>query len=111
MASDIILRSYLKEQQSCIIPFTTTAFLNATVASQVFNRSLLDWDNEQPDVLKAMYKYYGQEDGVAIDRSSCASYANGMWLHPPLAIIFASWLNSDFAVWCGIQIEQIRSTN
>ena len=31
----------------------------------------------------------------------------GTFLHPDLAILFARWINPDFAVWCDAIIKQI----
>ena len=36
---------------------------------------------------------------------ACAN--GGTWLHPKLAIVFARWLNTKFAVWCDLKIEAI----
>ncbi|PIB69524.1 KilA-N domain-containing protein [Pseudomonas sp. 2995-3] len=38
---------------------------------------------------------------------SKAGANGGTWLHPKLAIVFARWLNTKFAVWCDLKIEAI----
>lgn len=31
----------------------------------------------------------------------------GTWLHPKLAVVFARWLDTKFAVWCDLKIDSI----
>lgn len=31
----------------------------------------------------------------------------GTWAHPKLAVFFARWLDTDFAVWCDVVIDDI----
>lgn len=38
---------------------------------------------------------------------SKAGANGGTWLHPKLAIVFARWLSTKFAVWCDLKIEAI----
>lgn len=34
-------------------------------------------------------------------------YHGGSWAHPKLAVFFARWLDTDFAVWCDTVIDDI----
>src|SRR3546814_18047139 len=31
----------------------------------------------------------------------------GTWLHPKLGVMFARWLDVNFAIWCDMQIDEI----
>jgi hypothetical protein len=48
---------------------------------------------------------------LVIVRGGSAENGGGTWIHPKLAIDFARWLSSDFAVWCDLQIEKILHSN
>ncbi|HDS1582158.1 TPA: KilA-N domain-containing protein [Stenotrophomonas maltophilia] len=34
----------------------------------------------------------------------------GTWFHPKLAVHFARWLSTEFAVWCDLQIDELLRT-
>lgn len=48
-----------------------------------------------------------KETGFVKTKSGSAEIGGGTWLHPKLAVIFARWLDVNFAIWCDEQIDQI----
>ena len=48
-----------------------------------------------------------KETGFVKTKSGAAEIGGGTWLHPKLAVIFARWLDVNFAIWCDEQIDQI----
>ena len=48
-----------------------------------------------------------KKTGFVRARAGCPDSGGGTWLHPKLAIVFARWLDVDFAVWCDEQIDTL----
>lgn len=44
---------------------------------------------------------------LVVTKSGPPSIGGGTWLHPKLAVVFARWLDDDFAVWCDENIDNI----
>lgn len=45
--------------------------------------------------------------GLVRARAGAPDTGGGTWLHPKLAVVFARWLNIDFAVWCDLHIDAL----
>jgi hypothetical protein len=43
--------------------------------------------------------------GLVVTKSGGPEAGGGTWLHPKLAVAFARWLSSEFAIWCDTQIS------
>lgn len=48
-----------------------------------------------------------KKTGFVRTRAGAPETGGGTWLHPKLAVIFARWLDIDFAIWCDEQIDSI----
>lgn len=45
--------------------------------------------------------------GVARTKAGSPANGGGTWLHPKASVVLARWVNTKFAVWCDMQIDQI----
>lgn len=52
-----------------------------------------------------------KKTGLVKTKSGSPENGGGTWLHPKLALVFARWLNIDFAIWCDEQIDNLLRTN
>lgn len=48
-----------------------------------------------------------KKTGLVRTKAGAPETGGGTWLHPKLAVIFARWLDIDFAIWCDEQIDSI----
>ncbi len=48
-----------------------------------------------------------KQTGFVKTKSGSQEIGGGTWLHPKLAVVFARWLDVDFAIWCDEQIDII----
>ena len=82
-------------------------YLNATKTAKHFNKRVDKWkENSQTvEYLKALSNcpLKGKLEFII----SKEGRYGGTWIHKKLIIFFARWLNSDFAVWCDTQIDEI----
>jgi hypothetical protein len=94
--------------------FQTDGFINATAVAKQFNKSPKDYLKSKrtqeyiESIRGILLLEYNQ---VVIVKNGSVENGGGTWLHPKLAIDFARWLSSDFAVWCDLQIEKILYSN
>ena len=110
MSSEITLKPYVHNGQAIEVPFTHTAFFNATVAAKPFGKEPHAWlrSKEAQDYLEAFRKIHGTEQKqLVITKRGGEPTEQGTWLHPKLGVPFARWLNPEFAVWADMQIESI----
>lgn len=56
---------------------------------------------------KAKLLRLAKKTGFVKTKSGAMEIGGGTWLHPKLAVIFARWLDLDFAIWCDEQIDII----
>jgi hypothetical protein len=45
--------------------------------------------------------------GLVRTKAGSPEFGGGTWLHPKLAVVFARWLDIDFAVWCDLHIDAL----
>lgn len=48
-----------------------------------------------------------KQTGFVKTKSGSQEIGGGTWLHPKLAVVFARWLDVNFAIWCDEQIDII----
>ncbi|MEY4768969.1 MAG: hypothetical protein RL637_1608 [Pseudomonadota bacterium] len=90
--------------------FQTDAFINATAIAKQFNKFPKDYlkSERTKEYIESIRRIILiEQNQLVIVRSGSTENGGGTWLHPKLAIDFARWLDSDFAVWCDCQIEKI----
>ena len=90
--------------------FQKDASINATAIAKQFNKSPKDYLrlDRTKDYIEAVRRNRLTEENqlVTINQGGTPE-EQGTWIHRFLAIDFARWLNSDFAVWCDMQIESL----
>ena len=129
--ADIIPFDY----QGQFVRFNSDGWINATDIARQFGKEPNDWLMQRDSVkyLCALAKAIGESDFLQeyniiseLDGSTAASRAKmlrlakrtglvtakagaggGTWLHPKLAVVFARWLDVDFAVWCDLHIDAV----
>lgn len=47
------------------------------------------------------------EDLILVRQTGYVPSLRGTWLHPKLAIVFARWLDEEFAIWCDEMIAEL----
>jgi hypothetical protein len=110
--SSTFLKPYIHNGQSIQIPFMADAFFNATVAAKPFDKSPKDWlktEDTQAYIGAIRRKILLEENQLVRVANGAPSTGGGTWLHPKLGVVFARWLNADFAVWADEQITAILS--
>jgi hypothetical protein len=90
--------------------FQTDAFINATAIAKQFNKLPKDYlkSERTKEYIESIRRIILiEQNQLVIVKGGSTENGGGTWLHPKLAIDFARWLSSDFAVWCDLQIEKI----
>lgn len=102
------------DYQGQAVAFNASGWINATEAAARFGKRPVDWLrlSETRDYLEAMASALGLEGKVSqnhfgLTRTSRGGKAPGTWLHPKLAVRFAQWLDTRFAIWCDLQIDSL----
>jgi hypothetical protein len=97
----IISRTY----ENHTICYNTDGWFNATEAAAKFGKAPYEWQRlpETVAYIAGLERKYGQIPYLKTKRGS----GGGTWLHPKLAVMFARWLDIDFAIWCDEQIDSI----
>lgn len=109
-SKSIIIKTYEHNGLSVEVPFTQSAFFNATKVAQAFGKTPKDW--LKTDETKEYIESYGrkiplEQNQLVIVKNGAPNTGGGTWLHPKLGVAFARWCNVDFAVWCDEIIEGI----
>ncbi len=97
----IISRTY----ENHTICYTSDGWFNATEAAAKFGKAPYEWQRlpETVAYISGLERKYGKIPYLKTKRGS----GGGTWLHPKLAVMFARWLDIDFAIWCDEQIDEI----
>ncbi len=108
MANSLVVKTYQQVGFSLEVPFTPDGYFNATKAAQAFGTTPKDWlrTQEAQKYIEAIRRKCLLEQNQVIKVVN-GGESPGTWMHPKLGIVFARWLNVDFALWCDDQIEAI----
>lgn len=89
------------------VTFSEDGWLNATAIAERFAKTPYEWLRlpATREYLNALGRKYGNIPYFKTRRGQ----NGGTWLHPKLGVMFARWVDIDFAVWCDDQIYQILS--
>jgi len=99
------------------VSFTEDGWFNATKAAEKFGKRVDNWLrlDETKEYIAALERYRNPSE-VRDSNTTKNGFLRtrrgqngGTWLHPDLAVLFARWLDIDFAVWCDRQIKAIIS--
>ena len=112
-SNNLILKPYEFNGQIIKVPFTNAAFFNATAAAKFFGKLPKDWlkTEDAKKYIEAVRRKILTEENQLVIVKQGGNDEQGTWLHPKLGIVFARWLNVDFALWCDEQIESILHGN
>jgi hypothetical protein len=93
------------EYEGLSVSFTEDGWFNATDAASKFGKLPNDWLRlpATQEYLAALVRKYGKIPYFKTKRGQ----NGGTWLHPKLGVLFARWLDIDFAVWCDEQIDNL----
>jgi len=96
------------EYQGKSYSFRADGWFNATEAAKRRGKDAHEWVRlpETKRYLAALERTYGKIPYVETSRAR-ADRGGGTWLHPKLAVRFASWLDVDFEIWCDMLIDKI----
>src|SRR3546814_18785278 len=102
--SNIITKSYECMQ----VDFTGEAWFNATSVAARFGKRVDVWlkTQETQEYIAALARALNSTKRCELIRTS-RGRLGGTWLHPKLGVMFARWLDVNFAIWCDMQIDEI----
>ncbi len=102
MAKNAIISRTYENHTVC---YTSDGWFNATEAAAKFGKAPYEWQRlpETVAYISGLERKYGKIPYLKTKRGS----GGGTWLHPKLAVMFARWLDIDFAIWCDEQIDEI----
>ena len=96
------------------VSFRNDGYLNATAIAKMFGKQPRDYikTEQTQEYLTELAAHLTTKTKILVNKNQLVAVKNGgnergTWLHPKLAIHFARWLDSKFAVWCDEQIEKI----
>ena len=94
------------------VQFNQDGWINATHIAKAHGKRLDVWlkTDETQDYLSSIGKYLNTTKRWDLIQARRGNNG-GTWLHPKLAVVFARWLNVDFAVWCDMHITEVLSGN
>jgi hypothetical protein len=107
-SKSLIIKTYEHDGLSVDVPFTHTAFFNATKVAQAFDKRAPDWlvlDSTKEYVEAITRKLVLEQNQLVTVKHGGDN--PGTWLHPKLGVAFARWCNVDFSVWCDEMIASI----
>jgi hypothetical protein len=96
------------------ISFSEDGWFNATQAADRFGKRPIDWLRlpETDRYIEALcQRYEVRKSHFVKSRRGGNLSKQGTWFHRKLAIIFARWLNIEFAIWCDEQIDSLLRGN
>lgn len=102
----------IKEFQNNVFQFRADGYFNMTVAAKVFGKDLSNF-TRSPDyieyvaALKEFLNSNSVNSGVLNVVETRQGRYGGTWGHPKLIVFFARWLNTEFAIWCDMVIDDI----
>jgi len=102
MTNAIITKTY---NDTTVLTFREDGWFNMTKAAKAFDRRLDKfWESQETkDYVFALSNTLKTGELMETKRGG----QGGTWAHPKLAVFFARWLNTKFAVWCDIVIDDI----
>ncbi len=91
---------------------TRDAWFNATDMANAFGKRPIDWlkQKETKEYIALLcVEYEVTENHFVKTKKGGNLSTQGTWLHRKLAIRFAQWLDTRFAIWCDERIEELLS--
>lgn len=88
--------------------FNSEGWFNATVAAEKFSKRPADWlalESTQAYIAVLAEILTCEKSSLLKTSRARVDRGGGTWMHPKLAVRFAQWLDTRFAVWCDLQID------
>ena len=84
------------------------AWFNATKAADLYDKRPVDWLKlkETKEYINRLCTFHKVKQNHFV-KTKRGTKSPGTWLHPRLAVPFARWCDTDFAIWCDDQIDKI----
>lgn len=102
MTNAIITKTY---NESTVLQFREDGWFNMTKAAKAFDKRLQNFmDNAETKEYMAVLTHSISSE---LTEAKSGRYHGGTWAHPKLAVFFARWLDTKFAVWCDVVIDDI----
>ena len=94
------------------VQFNSDGWINATHIAKAHGKRLDVWlkTDETQQYINSFGRYSNTTKRWDLIRARKGN-GGGTWLHPKLAVVFARWLNVDFAVWCDMHITDVLTGN
>lgn len=90
------------------VRFNSDGWINATDVAKRYGKKPAEWIR-LPDTQKymeALARHLNVGESHLLIRTE-KGRRGGTWLHSKLAVMFARWLDVDFAVWCDLHIDAL----
>lgn len=90
------------------VRFNLDGWINATDVAKRYGKKPGEWLRlpETVRYMDALARHLNVGESHLLVRT-IKGRAGGTWLHPKLAVVFARWLNVDFAVWCDMRVDAL----
>lgn len=101
----------LQYNDNISVNFTNDAWFNATEVASSFGKRPIDWLNLEStqQYISDLCEIFKCEESSLL-KTKRGRHDGGSWFSPKLSIPFARWLDSKFAIWCDMQIDNILHT-
>lgn len=90
--------------------FMEDGYINATKVAKFYHEKPDNWlvrEHTKKVICSISRKLDIQTNQLVVVRRGAPETGGGTWIHPKLAVHFAYWLDVDFGIWVGEQIERI----
>lgn len=90
------------------VRFSSDGWINATDIAASRGLRLDNWlrNKETESYIEALGRHLNTSDSRDLILTQ-RGRGGGTWIHPKLAVAFARWISSDFAVWCDLHIDAL----
>lgn len=94
--------------QDKVVRFNVDGWINATDIAKKNGKLPNEWLRlpETKRYIDALAKALNAGESRNLIQTS-RGRSGGTWLHPKLAVVFARWIDAEFAVWCDLQIDAL----
>ena len=110
MSTELMIKQFQTGELVVKCFFQEDGYFNATQVAKVFGQKPDNWlvlDKTNKLVEAISRKMEIEQNQLVISRRGAPETGGGTWMHPRLAVHFAYWLDVDFSIWVGDQIDII----
>ena len=100
----IITKTY--QDNAAVLTFREDGWFNMTKAAKAFGKDLSNF-MRLPSTIEYCEALSNSVISTELTEAKSGRYHGGTWAHPKLAVFFARWLDTKFAVWCDAVIDDI----